>query len=114
VAQKPSGWHRKRKNTAAERTRAAQYASPEHRAQVQAVKATVASGRAFCWRCGRYLPPGSKAHAGHDDHDRTVYRGAECVRCNLSAAARKGAAKRNAAQPRSTPRLSRKATLVRL
>jgi hypothetical protein len=84
-----SGWHRKA-NTAAEQARRAQYASAEHRAQVKAVKAQVAAGTAYCWRCGRYLPPGSKAHAGHDDNDRSVYRGAECPPCNLKNAARKG------------------------
>jgi DNA-directed RNA polymerase subunit RPC12/RpoP len=88
---KPSGWHRKSNDTPAERARTAQYNSAEHKQQVAAVKALVASGRAFCWRCGRHLPPGSKAHAGHDDHDRSRYRGAECPPCNLSAAARKGA-----------------------
>lgn len=99
---KPSGWHRKRLDTPAERARTAQYASPEHRAMVQAVKAAVAAGRAYCWRCGRHLPPGSKAHAGHDDHDRTRYRGPECPSCNLSAAARKGARKRNGGPGGST------------
>lgn len=86
-----SGWHRKRTDTPAERERAATYSSPEHRAQVDAVKALVASGRAFCWRCGKHLPPGSKAHAGHHDSDRSRYMGAECPSCNLRAAARKGA-----------------------
>lgn len=84
-----NGWHRKA-NTAAEQARRAQYASREHRDAVKAVKAQVAAGNAHCWRCGRYLPPGSKVHAGHDDHDRTVYRGPECAPCNLKAAARKG------------------------
>lgn len=91
-----SGWHRKRKDTAAERARKAQYNSAEHQAQVAAVKAMVASGRASCWRCGRHLPPGSKAHAGHHDVDRSRYMGAECAPCNLKSAARKGALVANA------------------
>jgi hypothetical protein len=90
-----SGWHRRPK-TQAELERRRQYASPEHQAQVAAVKAAVASGTAHCWRCGKHLPPGSKAHAGHDDHDRTVYRGPECPACNLRTAARKGNRMRNA------------------
>ena len=90
-----SGWHRKR-NTAAVKARATQYATPEHKVMVHAVKAAVAAGTAHCWRCGRHIPPGSKAHAGHDDHDRTIYRGAECPPCNLKAAASKGARIRNA------------------
>jgi hypothetical protein len=99
---KPSGWDRKRRNTAAERARNAEYASPEYRATRRAVKAEVEAGRGFCWRptCRRWIPPGSKWHLGHDDHDRSIIRGAECARCNLSAAARKGARVRNALQPR--------------
>ena len=90
-----SGWHR-RPRTAAATERARVYATPEHKAMVHAVKAAVAAGTAHCWRCGRHIPPGSKAHAGHDDHDRTLYRGVECPQCNLVAAAKKGARIRNA------------------
>jgi hypothetical protein len=111
---KPSGWHRKRKNTAAERARNAEYASPEYRALRRAVAAEVQAGRGVCWRpnCRRPLPPGSKWHLGHDDNDRSIIRGAECVPCNLSAAGRKGARVRNAAQSRKTPRPSGGATQV--
>lgn len=84
-----SGWHRKG-DTAANARRAAEYASPEHRAARAAMKARVDAGDGWCWRCGRHLPPGSRFHAGHDDNDRSVYRGAECPPCNLKAAARKG------------------------
>lgn len=83
-------------DTPAERARTAQYNSAEHKLQVATVKALVASGRAFCWRCGRHLPPGSKAHAGHHDTDRSRYMGAECPSCNLKTAARKGARVANA------------------
>jgi hypothetical protein len=100
---KPSGWHRKR-DSAVERARVAEYASPQYRAARRAVKAEVEAGRGSCWRCGRYLPPGSLFHLGHDDRDRTVLRGAECPPCNLTAAARKGARIRNAGQSRGAPR----------
>jgi DNA-directed RNA polymerase subunit RPC12/RpoP len=100
-----SGWHRKRTGTAAGLARAALYASPEHRAVRQALKVEVEAGRGFCWRCGRHIPPGSKWHAGHDDYDRSVYRGVECPDCNLRSAARKGARKRNAAQRATRVRL---------
>ena len=95
-----NGWHR-RPRTEAEKQRRKQYSSAEHQAAVKAVKAQVAAGNAHCWRCGRYLPPGSPVHAGHDDHDRTVYRGPECPPCNRNTAASRGArisnAKRKAA-----------------
>lgn len=92
---KPSGWHRKRKDTSAERARRAEYRSPAYQAVRRAVKAEVQAGRGRCWRCGRPIPPGADFHLGHDDHDRRVLRGAECPGCNLSAAASKGARKRN-------------------
>ncbi len=95
MAVNSSGWHRK-ENTAAGRARSVQYRTPEHRAKVKEYKALQAAGRAYCWRCSRWLPPGTPMHAGHDDHDRTVYRGPECPGCNLKAAARKGARVKNA------------------
>lgn len=101
-----SGWHRKRRNTPAERARRAEYDSPEYRAIRKALKAEHAAGRAHCWRCGRHIPPSMPRHTGHDDYDRTVIRGNECVTCNLPAAARKGAGVRNAAPPK--PRTSRR------
>ena len=61
-------------------------------------RATRDSGHGHCWRCGRWLDPRKPVHAGHDDHDRSVYRGAECAPCNLKAAARKGNRMSNAKQ----------------
>jgi hypothetical protein len=40
-----------------------------------------------CWRCTRVIDP-NNWHLGHDDHDRTVYRGPECPLCNLQAGGR--------------------------
>lgn len=71
----------------------------------KALKALVDAGRGVCWRCGRGIPPGAKWHAGHDDNDRTVYRGVECPPCNVKTAARKGARKRNAAERATRVRL---------
>lgn len=45
----------------------------------------VASGRVTCWRCGEKIPPRAEWHLGHDDHDRTKYRGPEHSACNLGA-----------------------------
>lgn len=54
----------------------------------------IAKGGVCCWRCGGEIPPGSKWHLGHDDHDRTVYRGPEHALCNLRAAGLKAARSR--------------------
>ena len=53
------------------------------------------------------LRPGMKWHLGHDDNDRRVYRGPECVGCRLRAAASKGVGIANARREaqRTSPRL---------
>jgi hypothetical protein len=48
----------------------------------------VERGEVDCWRCGRWIPPGSVWHLGHDDRDRSVYRGPECVPCNCATTGR--------------------------
>lgn len=46
------------------------------------------AGQTFkCWRCGGDINPDAW-HLGHDDHDRTQYRGPECPACNLATAGR--------------------------
>lgn len=40
-----------------------------------------------CWRCGDPIDP-EHWHLGHDDHDRSVYRGPECLPCNLATRGR--------------------------
>jgi hypothetical protein len=41
-----------------------------------------------CWRCGEQINPHDWA-LGHDDHDRTRYRGPECPPCNYATAGRR-------------------------
>lgn len=48
----------------------------------------VAAGRVICWRCGRRISPLEAWDMGHDDHDRTQYRGPEHVKCNRATAGR--------------------------
>jgi hypothetical protein len=67
-----------------------EYATPEYRQARAAAKELVEAGYGHCWRCWGWIPPGSRWHLGHDDWDRTVIRGPEHERCNLTAAARKG------------------------
>jgi hypothetical protein len=40
-----------------------------------------------CWRCPRLIDPRSW-DLGHDDIDRTIYRGPECVACNRATSGR--------------------------
>lgn len=96
-----SGWHRKTR-TAADARRAAEYRSPHYKQTRQAVKAQVDAGLASCWRCGKPIPAGSRWDLGHDDHDRTIIRGAEHMLCNRRAAASKGARIANAKRKKRT------------
>lgn len=99
---KASGWHRKRRGPA-DRARQRKYDGAEHQAAKRAFTQLVAAGLARCWRpgCGRVLKPG-RWHVGHDDHRVNVIRGPECVPCNLTAAARKGAVVANARRKAQT------------
>ena len=43
----------------------------------------VERGEGVCWRCERAIDPAGGWHLGHDDDDRSIYRGPEHVDCNL-------------------------------
>lgn len=49
----------------------------------------VATGNVKCWRCSEYLAADQPWHLGHDDEDRSRYRGPECVPCNTPTASRR-------------------------
>lgn len=58
-------------------------------------KPYVDAGLVDCWRCGLLITPrpwlkGDGWHLGHDDHDRTIYRGPEHSECNTGRGRRKG------------------------
>jgi len=46
--------------------------------------------RFTCWRpgCGKRIDP-TDWHLGHDDRDRSRYRGPECPSCNQATASRR-------------------------
>lgn len=101
----PSGWHR-RTPTPADAARRAEYDSAAYRRERARLGREVKAGRAYCWRCGQHIPPGSKWHTGHID-DRSTVMGAEYAGCNVRTAASKGARTANA------NRKARKAGLLR-
>jgi hypothetical protein len=61
----------------------------QHRKLRASLAPVVAAGQATCWRCGERIDPGGPWHLGHDDNDRSIYRGPEHVRCNVSTASRR-------------------------
>lgn len=63
------------------------YGAAHQKARAQA-KRLVDAGDAHCWRCGEWLDPELPWDYGHDDHDRTRYRGPEHVSCNRATSAR--------------------------
>jgi hypothetical protein len=44
----------------------------------------VSSGTVNCWRCGQLIQRREPWDLGHDDADRTKYRGPEHIKCNRS------------------------------
>ena len=70
-------------------TRARGYGG-EHQALRKPIATLVASGNAVCWRCGRPILPWMQWDLGHDDFDRSIYRGLEHRHCNRSSAAIRG------------------------
>jgi hypothetical protein len=56
-----------------------------HEAERRRWEPVVAAGRATCWRCKQWLDPTQPWDLGHDDHDRSRYRGPEHTHCNRSA-----------------------------
>lgn len=42
----------------------------------------VAAGGVICWRCDFAIVPGTPWDLGHDDNDRSIYRGPEHAACN--------------------------------
>lgn len=59
------------------RTTAAGYGWDHQKLRAE-YKQRMAKGEQFtCWRCGLWVDPDSPWELGHDDHDRSIYRGPE-------------------------------------
>lgn len=68
---------------------------PEHRKiRAEIVSRMLAGETVSCWRCGDPIDSPDDMHLGHDDNDRSITRGPEHRRCNLSAAGRIGGSMR--------------------
>ena len=68
---------------------AAQRYGKAHRRKRAQWAVKVDAGHVNCWRCGKWIQPGTPWHLGHDDRDPTLHRGPEHERCNVTAAVRK-------------------------
>lgn len=77
-------------------TTARGYGAAHQRARRQALEHLRANPGHPCWRCGAPLHYDDRAHIdlGHDDNDRTQYRGLECATCNRATSTRKNQGQR--------------------
>lgn len=63
------------------RTAARGYGGPHQRLRAEWAP-YVEAGHVDCWRCRQRIAPGAAWDLGHDDRDRTIYRGPEHSECN--------------------------------
>ncbi|GAA2008014.1 hypothetical protein GCM10009719_17110 [Nocardioides kribbensis] len=84
--------HRREREQARGNAAARGYGADHRRLRAGYQRRMDAGERFTCWRCaaeGRPHEVDPRAwHLGHDDHDRSIYRGPECATGNLSAAGR--------------------------
>lgn len=73
-----------RKKTAAEKGY-----GPAHQRLRKQWQRRVDAGGMHCWRCKKPINPGDRWDLGHDDNDRTRYRGPECIQCNRGEPSRR-------------------------
>jgi hypothetical protein len=59
-----------------------------HEAERKRWAPLVATGNVKCWRCREHIPADAAWDLGHDDRDRSKYRGPECRPCNRATSGR--------------------------
>lgn len=64
------------------------YGAEHDRLRTEYQRLMDAGVRFDCWRCKKPIDP-QLWHLGHDDRDRSKYRGPECPPCNLATASRR-------------------------
>jgi hypothetical protein len=69
----------------------------EHQQERQRWRPLVEAGHVACWRCGWYIHPAEPWDLGHDDDDRSMYRGPEHRSCNRRAGAERNRSHRRPA-----------------
>lgn len=79
--------HRRERERTRGTRQARGYDAPHDRLRAAYQRRMDAGEHFSCWRCSRPIDPTSW-HLGHDDHDRSAYRGPECVPCNTATAGR--------------------------
>jgi hypothetical protein len=61
------------------------YGKYHRRLRADYVRRMQAGEQFTCWRCGKWINPAADWDLGHDDVDRSLYRGPEHVHCNRSS-----------------------------
>ena len=59
----------------------------QHQKRRERIARVVAAGGVRCWRCGRPIHPREPWDLGHDDRDRSRYRGPEHAACDRATKA---------------------------
>lgn len=81
-------------------TTARGYGAPHQQERARVKRDLVDKGLAYCWRCGGWIDPAMPWDLGHDDHDRSVYRGPEHRGLECPKGGNRATQRRDRLQPR--------------
>ena len=79
-----AGWRRRQRTRPS--TTEAGYGADHQRLRKAIARQLAEQGSVPCWRCGQLIVHGMAWDLGHDDHDRSIVRGAEHRACNRATA----------------------------